>query len=415
MDSWVELCRSNGVVKESRVGEGSAIAGTKQVMLRVLGLASRPDANTGSKGRNRSLRRKSSGPVQPENPFLRAPAAPATVAPDMEVSKPAGRLGPAIGRWGLRLFVWLIVVAGAWSVFVRPFIGGGSTSSAGGAGPAALVDQDAARAAATRFATDYLTWSPAATSERAAALAADTQSGADPAAVAFTGSTLMTALAAVPGHVQVYGPGSAVVTVDVRVSFAAARSKAVAASAAAQATALPTGTSSPGAPRLPGQPAVQAPTMPRGYQPKGVAWLRLAIPVVDQGGRLLVGAAGPVLLDDPVTTGQVGGDGTDGPQTDATQSWAGQFMQAYATSSTAYQAAPGVTLTGLGSTVRLSKIDSWGLSPPDDHGVRAGTVNVVWSLAGTDLAVPQRYSLAVTQDAGRWYVTSLGPAMAPSQ
>ena len=370
---------------------------------------------------------KSPAASPPANPYVRShgPATAASGSPppavtargsDIEVGKPAGSFGAGAGKWGLRLLVWLVVVAGVWSVFVRPFIGGSTSSSAGAGTAPAGVDVSAAQGAAVRFATDYLTWSPTSTASRARALTADTQSGTDATTLAFSGSTVMTALTAVPGHVQVYGLGSAAVTVDVRVSFAKAGSKGAAAAVAAEATALGTATASAAVPALPGQPAVPAPTMPEGYEPQGVAWLRLAVPVVAQGGQLVVGSAGPVLLDDPLSTGLVGGEGTDGAQTDATQSWAGQFMKAYAASAAAYQAAPGVTLAGLGQTVGLAKVNSWTLSNPDDKGVRAGTVGVLWTLGGTDLAVPQVYSLAVTQDAGRWYVRSLGPAMsAPSQ
>jgi len=153
----------------------------------------------------------------------------------VEVSKPEGRFGAAVGRWGLRLFVWLIVIAGVWAVFVRPFL-----NSDPRAAPPPVVNEDAARSMAARFALDYVSYSPASANvARSAALAAEMAQGADVTAMAWSGTGYVSADAAVPGEVVQYPNLEAVVVVDVRATIAAPKKGTAAAEPPAAPAAAP--------------------------------------------------------------------------------------------------------------------------------------------------------------------------------
>ena len=319
--------------------------------------------------------------------------------PDVEVSKPEGRLGAAVGRWGLRLFVWLIVIAGVWAVFVRPFL----NSDPRVAAPPPVVNEDAARSMAARFALDYVSYSPASANvARSAALAAEMAQGADVTAMAWSGTGYVSADAAVPGEVVQYPNLEAVVVVDVRAMIAAPkRGTAAAEPPDAPAAGVPATTV--------GVPAAARQNAPAGYQTVRTLWLRLAVPIVQGGAAVRVAPTGPVLTEDPVPAARLAEVAADPQPTLSTQDWVAGFMKAYASSAAQYQSSPGTELAGLSSAVTVAKMGTWSLGVPDAAGTRLGTATLTWKLAGADLNISQTYALAVTQDADRWYVSTLGP------
>jgi len=314
------------------------------------------------------------------------------------VSRPEGRFGAAVGRWGLRLFVWLIVIAGVWGVFVRPFL----NTAPQAAPPPPGIDQDAARSMAARFALDYVSYSPASANvARSAALAAETAPGADVTAMSWSGTGYVSADAAVPGQVVAYPNLQAVVVVDVRASIAAPKKGTPAAEPPSAPTATP--------PAPAGIPAAAAHSAPAGYQPVRTVWLRLAVPMVQVQAGVRVAPAGPVLTEDPIPATRLAEAAADPQPTTSTRDWVAGFMKAYAASAAQYQSSPGMDLAGLSSAVTVADMGSWSLGVADPAGTRLGTATVTWKLAGADLNISQTYALAVTQDADRWYVSTLGP------
>lgn len=370
------------------------MASARTVLLRVLGL--QPDRRPAAKAfrGSGSARRRGGAPAAPENPFLRSP----TAAANLEVSKPEGRLGAAVGRWGLRLLVWLIVIAGVWAVFVRPFL----NTAPQAAPPPPRIDQDAARSMAARFALDYVNYSPASANvDRSAALAAESAPGADVTAMSWSGTGYLAADAAVPGQVVAYPNLQAVVVVDVRAMIAAPKKGTPAAEPPSAPTATP--------PAPAGIPAAAAHSAPAGYQPVRTVWLRLAVPMVQVQAGVRVAPSGPVLTEDPIPAIRLAEAAADPQPTSSTRDWVAGFMKAYAASAAQYQSSPGMDLAGLSSAVTVADMGSWSLGVADAAGTRLGTATVTWKLAGADLSISQTYALAVTQDADRWYVSTLGP------
>ncbi len=73
-------------------------------------------------------------------------------------------------------------------------------------------------------------------------------------------------------------------------------------------------------------------------------------------------------------------------------------------------------MTGLAGVLQFVSLTGWSLSTPTarpgndsvpSSGVGSGTV--LWQLAGTDLQIAQRYSIALTSAQGRWYASAVGP------
>lgn len=373
----------------------------KRVMLSVLGLGSADAPGSEPVGGKRSFRRKSAPAAEPTNPWVRSAQPSTTASSDLEVSKPEGRLGAAIGRWGLRLLVWLIVVAGVWGVFVRPFL---NTDPAAAPAPV-VVNQDAAQSLAARFALDYVSYSPASlNADRARALAVESAPGADVKAMSWGGTGYIGADAAVPGEVVQYPNLEAVVMVDVRANIAGPRKG----SAAAKAPDVGPASTKPATSA--GVPAAAAGVLPAGYQTVRTVWLRLAVPVVQVvSGGVRIAPAGPVFTQDPVPAERLAETTADPQPTLSTQDWVAGFMKAYAASAAQYQSSPGIDLAGLSSAMTVAEMGSWSLGLPDPTGMRPGSAAVTWKLAGADLTISQTYALAVTQDADRWYVSTLGP------
>ena len=367
----------------------------KRVVLTILGLSDRD----GGRPARRTKPPKNDAPV---NLWVRPSLVEGNRPPDLEVVQPDRGFGAAVGRWGLRVLLWLVIVAGAYTLFVRPFVNRQSEAA-----PPTLIDTAAAQGAATRMALDYLTSSPGGAADRAAALGHDVVAGADLRGMAWNGSGYVSADTAIPGAVMQRTSTTAVVLVDVRVRVAAPK-----------AGPAPTGGSTPAGPSAAGPSAASttvgvpgnAPGLPAGYQLVRVSWVRLAVPVVQiSGGEVRAAVAGPVFVGEPPAAPATGvGDG-DAAATASTTSWVADFLKAYALGDVAYQVESGTHLAGLGAAVTPGQVQTWSLSAPNAAGQRIGQAQVVWKVAGVDLAITQTYVLTVTQDSSRWYVGSVGP------
>lgn len=374
------------------------MSAAKRAVRRVLGLGPADGART-TGGSLRREQRRADGAKHVPNPFLRSAETSAARPADFEMTAPQSHAGALVGRWLLRGFLALMIVIGIWAAFVRPFISRADTAPA----PAAALNTDAAGAAATRYALDYLSWSPGtANTARSVALSAATAGGTEAKGLSFTGSGYLGANAAVPAEVQALSNTSGVVTVDVRVAIAAP-GKGVKA-----LLAPPAGTS---ASTAAGTPAADAAPLPQGYQLRATLWLRLAVPVVQTDAGVKVAPTGPVFVGESAArpSSAAADLAADPAATSQTRDWINSFMTAYARSDTDYQSADGVTLTGLGSAVTVAEVASWALAAPDAAGTRVGTTAISWKLAAADLSITQTYTLGVTQDADRWYVTTIGP------
>lgn len=317
-------------------------------------------------------------------------------------------LWPRVRRILLTVLIGLLLFVGAYTVFVKPFVNraaSGATTSA-----STEVNAESAQAAAAKFALDYLSYSPANDpAVRAAALAGET-SGTDAAAMAWTGSGYITATDALAGAVVHYPGGRAVVMVDVRVIVAAPKKG----SPAAKPPAATSSAATPAAPASEvGQVAAPAGPVPAGYTAVRSIWLRLAVPVSQSEGEVLVSSTGPVLTADGAgPDGTDAGEGSvDAAATADSSKWIPTFMSAYAASAADYQTAPGTQLTGLGGAVTASDVTAWSLSAGNGAGGRVGSASVAWQIPNVELSITQTYSVSVSQQAGRWYASALGPKL----
>lgn len=304
------------------------------------------------------------------------------------------------GRWSTKVLKGIGITAGVLLVIVIArggFIPARSTAVTSASG----VDPDAAKVAATQFASDYLSHDPTAPPAAGQdALRRDLAPGADPARLALTGTGYLATDLVIPGAVTTVDGTHSVVSVQARVTLAM---PAEGIEQLAPTTA---------APPPPGRPA-NAAILPPGYEVTSTQWLALLVPVTTTDGGVLVDLAGPVFSTDaPLLTA---GDPpvSDSTATAATRDWVKTLFTSYAVGSTtgAYLSAPGVALQGLSGAVTVADIESWSLSEPDPANLRHGTARVGWSFAPTaDLTTAQTYSVTVQTADTRWYVTALGPS-----
>ncbi len=178
---------------------------------------------------------------------------------DLEVSRAPRELGATVRRALIGLVLLLIAFAGVKQVIWNPIFGRATGTAA--AGPAGM-DQIAADSAATRYALDYLSYSPAAAGAAAAAVTADV-AGGDAAPAKWAGSGYLHADTAVPGGWHVLDAAHAVVSVTVRVHLAMPPST--------QATATTTAPTTPAAAAAPRSPSsAAAPPTPTKRTPTSV-------------------------------------------------------------------------------------------------------------------------------------------------
>jgi hypothetical protein len=328
-------------------------------------------------------------------------------ARDLEVSRAPRELGATVRRALIGLVLVLIAFAGVKQVIWNPIFG--RTTAAVTSGPA-VMDQVAADGAATRYALDYLSYSPADASAAATAVTAD-QVGGDITPARWAGTGYVRAEAALPGSWHVIDPAHAVVTVTVRVHLAMppTTAKPIPAAVAGSPAPVPAGSASdPGA-------------IPPGWTDLGSRWVTVAVPVQSSGGVVKVSSGGGVFTGEApglVTPDPAGS--ADPGTTAATQGVATSFLTAYAQSDVAYLAEPGVNLAGLSGTVTLASVTNWTVTipPAPISGTTAvaaasgvGTAVVTWQLAGTDLQIAQSYAIALTNSQSRWYIAALSPVV----
>jgi len=147
----------------------------------------------------------------------RSPRRVSRPSQDLEVSRAPRELGATVRRGLIGLVLLLIAFAGVKQVVWNPIFQ--HTTGTAAAGPAGM-DQVAADGAATKYALDYLSYSPAAAGAAAAAVTADVVGGGDAAPPRWAGSGYLHADTAVPGSWHVIDAAHAVVSVTVRVHLA---------------------------------------------------------------------------------------------------------------------------------------------------------------------------------------------------
>jgi len=168
---------------------------------------------------------------------------------DLEVSRAPRELGATVRRGLIGLVLLLIAFAGVKQVIWNPIFG--RTAGTAAAGPTGM-DQVAADGAATKYALDYLSYSPAGAGAAAAAVTADVVGGGDAAPARWAGSGYLHADTAVPGSWHVVDASHAVVSVQVRVHLAMPPStQATTTTTAPTAAAAPTSPSTAAAPPTP--------------------------------------------------------------------------------------------------------------------------------------------------------------------
>jgi len=274
-----------------------------------------------------------------------------------------------------------------------------AANRAAAAPPAPRITADAARLVAAAFAGDYVAHDPAAApSSGQDALRRELAPGGDPARMAFAGTASLSADVVLPGEVSQLDATHAVVAVQARVTIGMP----------GNADAVPQQATRT-APSVPGWPA-NRPALPAAYQVVAVEWLSLAVPVVQTDAGLLVDVSGPVFSADPAPAPAAPAE-VDSDVTEQTRSWVRTLFTSYAAGSTgsAYLAAPGVDLVGLGGAVTVTDVQTWQLSAAGPDGMRTGQARVGWTFApAADLTTAQSYTVTVQANDSRWYVTALG-------
>lgn len=261
----------------------------------------------------------------------------------------------AAGRvllWGAVVLVW---VRGAVSLF--PGATGGSRPAEAQAARHAFPE-DPARAVATRFTQEYLTYGSDGAEERNRRLAPFLREGADPS-TGWDGRGTQQVASVVPVGLSVLSADRAVATVSARA---------------------------------------------------GSRWLYLAVPMAVDGDRIVVTdhpafvagpwpseglEAGPISAD-PARSGEVGG---------ALES----FFRFYAAGSAAdlsYFAAVGRTLTGLGGSMDLGAVVE--VRVGEGNGAIPALARVRWVDRETGAGLTQTYRMTLVPRDGRWYVDRLG-------
>ncbi len=233
---------------------------------------------------------------------------------DLEVSRAPRELGATVRRGLIGLVLLLIAFAGVKQVVWNPLFG---RTTGGAAAGQAGMDQVAADGAATKYALDYLSYSPAAAGVAAAAVTADVVAGGDAAPPRWAGSGYLHADTAVPGRWHVVDASHAVVSVTVRVHLAMPSTQPTTTTAPTTpaAAAAP---SSPSSAAAPPTPTKRTPTsIPTATKP-GTAAKRPqpgkttaapkppAAALVAPAAAYLSGAPAAIPAPTPETTAEVG-------------------------------------------------------------------------------------------------------------
>ena len=320
---------------------------------------------------------------------------------DLEVVKAPREWSSMVRRGLLVTVLVLFMVAGIKQVLWNPIFGVKTPTTA-----VAGMNVTAADAAATRYALDYFSYSPASAAAGQSALQTDVVGGTDITAVRWSGTGYLHADSALPGAMHLTDPTHAVVQVTVRVSLGmppAPKPGAAAAPATTTAAVPSAATADPG-------------VLPAGWTDLGSRWLMVSVPIDASSGTRKVAASGPVLSgENPGQVTAPAGAVGDTTTSQATQGVASSFFTAYAKSDVAYLVAPGVSLQGLAGAVTLTSLTNWTVAVPAGTTGSAtptsavGTGTVTWQITGTDLQIKQQYSMALSNSQSRWYAAALSP------
>jgi len=299
-----------------------------------------------------------------------------------------------------------VALAGVKQLFINPFI----RHSEPVVSAAEAFDKQGASAAATRYATDYLSFSPASSAAGAAALHADAAPDSDAGGSRWwQGSGYLRAHTALPGAVRVVDTTHALVTVSVRVHVAMPPAKA-----AAKGPTVP-------APVGPAGSAADPGTVPAGWTDLGARWLVLTVPVVvgDDGAASVTGGGAVFTAEAPQVVTAPDGAQNDATLSRDTQATATTLFSSYARSDVGYVTAPGAKIRGLAGAVTLVGLPQWSTAVPKPAAgstaaaatSATGNGTVTWQLAGTDLQIAQPYALAMAFNENRWYIDRIGPQL----
>jgi hypothetical protein len=306
----------------------------------------------------------------------RAPASFERKAPAVVVSKRPRGIGRAIGRaltsgaLAMIFLVGAVQLIGGVARTVQSIRGDpGTTNTTGAAAPAADPAADEARAAAARFATDYLTYNP-------------TTGGAWQGADTLTVRTVIPAAAA-PVN------GGFIVNIAALISVA-------------------TPTAAAAAPSAPAPGWLPRSDPPDGFTVLGERWLDLQVPVDPTGHVLLGGAVFGTAT--PTFTGTAE---SDPAAANSSREWAANLFTAYAGPQTSldYLTTEGATPIPAITGVTFATLDGWAVGVADPDGRRTTTATVTWALTGTTLTVTQRYTVPVTDTGSRWFATTISPTV----
>ncbi|MFV0535309.1 MAG: hypothetical protein ACK5MR_16900 [Cumulibacter sp.] len=319
------------------------------------------------------------------DPWARATTDSSSAAvPDGFSRARRSRSSASVWRWTKGVAVGLLLVAGFLQVVVKPIraaIGGDEAPPA----PAASIDMDAAAAAASGFAVDYLSSGGAGgESARAAALSqwlypgAFSQSGA---VGTWEGSDVVIAdSASVQEQLQV-GADAAVIAVQVRIRTYAPGEG----SNDVPPPAAPDG----------GSPAF-VPVVPAGYTAGPAYWVRLAVPLVDsEAGPRVVGPS-PIFTNDDLAPLPISVE-SDREGTEKITAAAQTIFEAYASGELTYVAAEDSHLTGLSGTVSVATVGAIRTSAAaNKNGSRNLSAEITWQLTGVDARITQTYAISVS-------------------
>lgn len=335
------------------------------------------------------------GPDRSDVPLL--PSAPrrpsrttAARADDLEMAAAPRGFTTVLWLWVARVAVAVVFLAGVNQVFVKPF------RTVKPIAAAVTMDIAASQQAAARYVSDYLSFLPGRGPAQLAALQSDVAETSGAALSQWSGTGYLRVDSVLPGQVAAVDATHSVVSVAALVRTATPP-KQTAAEVATPAGAAITG-ADPG-------------PVPTGWTDLGSRWIQLTVPVQLTGIGVQVSGEGPVFAgENPQLVAEPAGTQVDQGVSTATTSVATSLLTAYAASDLSYLAAPGASLDGLHSAVKLVSVTGWSVSlPPGSTTTGFGAGLVTWQLTGTDLHIAQPYAVALTNSQGRWYGAALSP------
>ena len=276
--------------------------------------------------------------------------------------------------WTLRVVAWAVLLVIGYRGVLAIFQG--STSPAAGtaapaAAPAAAFPVTQAEAYALQFGGAYLNFSPAKAASRASLLATMVPAGTDPQ-LGWNGAGTQTLQSEQVASITVHGAHQAVVTLLAEIN--------------------------------------------------GSQMIELGVPVYTSGGRFVV-TGEPALLPAPkaAVAPTAPSQSVDASAVSALQTQLPAFFRAYASGGQATLSrflVQGARVTGLGGAVTYNQLVS--VTAPPGGATRKITAVVSWNVparsaagqhAGTVASaatLEMTYTLTVTEQAGTWYVQSLG-------